>query len=171
MDILWETYLTPRLINSNGLQLLRRYDHHLENMQAALLEENGVAYIRVFVDILRDISKQETRKLCWRDGRDLGMCKIQQSLKLQGWNDEVLHICIKLLDNSRDPKTLAVTCNDIAEFIQIHPAGRGIILDLKGKERVMNHPNPQTAKQALLCVQNVLLGAKNAIYIKQSIFL
>lgn len=39
MDILWETYLTPRLINSNGLQLLRRYDHHLENMQAALLEE------------------------------------------------------------------------------------------------------------------------------------
>lgn len=84
---------------------------------------------------------------------------------------KVLHICIKLLDNSRDPKTLAVTCNDIAEFIQIHPAGRGIILDLKGKERVMNHPNPQTAKQALLCVQNVLLGAKNAIYIKQSIFL
>ncbi|KAG0587002.1 hypothetical protein KC19_2G134000 [Ceratodon purpureus] len=59
-DIPWETYMTAKLINSTGLQLLRRYDHRPAHVQSALLEENGVAYVRVFVGILRDISKQET---------------------------------------------------------------------------------------------------------------
>nr|XP_024394630.1 probable V-type proton ATPase subunit H isoform X2 [Physcomitrium patens] len=435
-DIPWETYMTAKLINSTGLQLLRRYDHRPDNVQAALLDENGVAYVKVFVGILRDISKQETveymlamvdemltanptrarlfhdksfqdnedvyrpfvrllskknwfiqEKSCkiltliisarqyeetdleditasqkkadtfnevlrsvldwlitqlrnpshpsrgiptavsslatllrvskvramfvkadgvkllaplvtpatnqqyiqllyeallciwllsFYDGVvesfstarvisrlvevvkistkekvvriammalnnlsskgnfaaemvDLGMSKVVQSLKLQAWNDEdllqaldvvdaalkdiirklssfdrykgevfsgnldwspmhkdpvfwreniskfeesdfqVLRILITLLDNSRDPKTLAVACHDIAQFIQNHPAGRGIILDLKAKERVMkhmSHPNPEVATQALLCVQKVLLSAKYASYMQ-----
>ncbi|KAG0569971.1 hypothetical protein M758_6G124100 [Ceratodon purpureus] len=435
-DIPWETYMTAKLINSTGLQLLRRYDHRPDNVQAALLEENGVSYVRVFVGILRDISKQETveymlamvdemltanpkrarlfhdksfqdnedvyrpfirllskknwfiqEKSCkiltliisarqyedieiedpsapqkkvdtftevlrglldwlisqlrspshptrgiptavsslatllrlpkvramfvkadgtkllaplitpatnqqyiqllyeavlciwllsfydgsveaFSTGRvlprlveivkistkekvvrvavmafrnlsnkgncaaelvDLGMPKVVQNLKMQAWNDDdlsqaldvvdsalkdsirklssfdkykaevfsgnldwspmhkdpvfwreniskfeendfqVLRILITLLDNSRDPKTLAVACHDIAQFIQIHPAGRGIILDLKAKERVMkhmSHPNPEVAKQALLCVQKILLSAKYASYMQ-----
>jgi V-type H+-transporting ATPase subunit H len=435
-DIPWEMYMNAKLINSTGLQLLRRYDHRPPNVQSALLEENGVAYIRVFVGILRDISKQETveymlamvdemltanpkrarlfhdeslqdnddvyrpfirllskknwfiqEKSCkiltliisarqyeetdiddpsapqkkvdsfnevlrsvvdwlisqlrspshptrgiptavsslatllripkvramflksdgtkllaplitpasnqqyiqllyeatlciwllsFHDGAveafstarvvprlvevvksstkekvvrvavmafrnlsnkgnfaaemvDLGMLKVVQSLKLQAWNDEdlsqaldvvdaalkdsirklssfdkykaevfsgnldwspmhkdpvfwreniskfeendyqVLRILITLLDNSRDPKTLAVACHDIAQFIQLHPAGRGIILDLKAKERVMKHmssPDPEVAKQALLCVQKILLSAKYASYMQ-----
>ncbi|KAG0587005.1 hypothetical protein KC19_2G134000 [Ceratodon purpureus] len=82
---------------------------------------------------------------------------------------QVLRVLITLLDNSRDPKTLAVACHDIAQFIQIHPAGRGIILDLKAKERVMkhmSHPDPEVAKQALLCVQKILLSAKYASYMQ-----
>ncbi|BBN17967.1 V-type H+-transporting ATPase subunit H [Marchantia polymorpha subsp. ruderalis] len=59
-DIPWETYMTAKLITSTGLQLLRRYDHRPDNVQAALLDENGVAYVRVFVGILRDITKEET---------------------------------------------------------------------------------------------------------------
>jgi V-type H+-transporting ATPase subunit H len=59
-DIPWETYMTAKLINSRGLQLLRRYDHRPDSVQAALLDEDGVAYVSVFVGILRDISKQET---------------------------------------------------------------------------------------------------------------
>jgi V-type H+-transporting ATPase subunit H len=59
-DIPWETYMTAKLISSRGLQLLRRYDHRPENVQASLLEENGVAYVQVFVGILREISKQDT---------------------------------------------------------------------------------------------------------------
>jgi len=435
-DIPWETYTTAKLINSTGLQLLRRYDHRPDNVQAALLEENGVAYVRVFVGILRDISKQETveyilamvdemltanpkrarlfhdksfqenedvyrpfirllsvknwfiqEKSCkiltliisarpyveaevedssaaqkkvdgynealkglldWIVGQlkspshptrgiptavsslttllrvtkvramfvkadatkllaplitpatsqqsiqllyetmlciwllsfydgaveafstgrvlprivevvkistkekvvrvavmalsnfsskpkcaaelvDAGMPKVVQSLKLQAWNDEdllqalevldaalkdsvrklssfdkykaevcsgnlewspihkdpvfwkdniskfeendfqVLRILITLLENSRDPTTLAVACHDIAQFIQLHPAGRGIILDLKAKERVMKHmasSNPEVAKQALLCVQKLLLSAKYASYMQ-----
>jgi len=438
-DIPWETYMTAKLINGTGLQLLRRYDRRPENVQAALLEENGVTYVRVFVGILRDISKQETveymlamvdemltanpkrarlfhdksfqdnedvyrpflrllqkknwfiqEKSCkiltliisarpyedidmeenaassssqkkvdsfsevlrnlvdWlitqlripahptrgiptavsslatllriskvramfvkADGTkllaplitpastqqyiqllyeatlcvwllsfhdaaieafrmarvlprlvevvksstkekvvrvailtfrnltanehlaaemvDLGMPKVVQSLKLQAWGDEdlsqaldtvdaalkdsirklssfdkykgevfsgnldwtpmhkdpvfwrenitkfeendyqVLRILITILDNSRDTKTLAVACHDIAQFIQVHPAGRGIILDLKAKERVMkhmSHPNPEVSKQALLCVQKILLSAKYASYMQ-----
>jgi V-type H+-transporting ATPase subunit H len=82
---------------------------------------------------------------------------------------QVLRILITILDNSRDTKTLAVACHDIAQFIQVHPAGRGIILDLKAKERVMkhmSHPNPEVSKQALLCVQKILLSAKYASYMQ-----
>jgi V-type H+-transporting ATPase subunit H len=60
-----------------------------------------------------------------------------------------------------------VACHDIAQFIQLHPAGRGIILDLKAKERVMKHmssPDPEVAKQALLCVQKILLSAKQGSF-------
>jgi len=59
-DIPWETYMTAKLISGTCLQLLRRYDHRPENVQAALLDDDGPAYIRVFVGILRDISKEET---------------------------------------------------------------------------------------------------------------
>ncbi len=38
-DIPWETYMTAKLINSRGLQLLRRYDHRPDSVQAALLDE------------------------------------------------------------------------------------------------------------------------------------
>ncbi|CAM6042900.1 unnamed protein product [Sphagnum compactum] len=428
-DIPWETYMTAKLINSRGLQLLRRYDHRPDSVQASLLDEDGVAYVSVFVGILRDISKQETveymlamiddmlianpkrarlfhnkafanediyrpflkllqkknwfiqEKSCkiltlvisarpndegendetadsfsdilrslvdWlisqlrtpshptrgipmavsslatllrlskvramfvrADGIrllaplitpavtqqhiqllyeaslclwllsfheaaidafstsrvvprlvevvktstkekvarvgvltfcnlsnkpnlaaemvDLGMLKVVQSLKLQAWNDEdfiqaldivdvamkdsirklssfdrykgevlsgnldwtpmhkdpvfwrdnitkfadndfqVLRVLITIVDNSRDTRTLAVACHDITQFIEYHPAGRGIILDLKAKERVMKHmahPNPEVSKQALLCIQKILLSAKYASYIQ-----
>jgi len=82
---------------------------------------------------------------------------------------QVLRVLITLLDNSGDSKTLAVACHDLAQFIQIHPAGRGIVLDLKAKERVMKHmssSDPEVAKQALLCVQKILLSAKYASYMQ-----
>lgn len=59
-DIPWETYMTTKLINGTSLQLLRRYDHKSESQRAALLDDEGPAYIRVFVGLLRDISKEET---------------------------------------------------------------------------------------------------------------
>ncbi|KAL8532990.1 hypothetical protein ACS0TY_009304 [Phlomoides rotata] len=59
-DIPWETYMTTKLISGTGLQLLRRYDKKQENYKAQLLDDDGPAYIRVFVSILRDIFKEET---------------------------------------------------------------------------------------------------------------
>ncbi|KAJ3689521.1 hypothetical protein LUZ61_018685 [Rhynchospora tenuis] len=59
-DIPWETYMSTKLINSTSLQLLRRYDKKPENQRAPLLEDDGPAYVRVFVNILRNISKEET---------------------------------------------------------------------------------------------------------------
>ncbi|KAJ4720920.1 V-type proton ATPase subunit H [Melia azedarach] len=59
-DIPWETYMTTKLISGTGLQLLRRYDNRSESQQAQLLDDDGPSYVRVFVNILRDIYKEET---------------------------------------------------------------------------------------------------------------
>uniref|UniRef100_A0A2P2KX45 V-type proton ATPase subunit H n=1 Tax=Rhizophora mucronata TaxID=61149 RepID=A0A2P2KX45_RHIMU len=59
-DIPWETYMTTRLISGTDLQLLRRYDNRSEIYRAQLLDDDGPAYVRVFVSILRDIFKEET---------------------------------------------------------------------------------------------------------------
>ena len=84
---------------------------------------------------------------------------------------QVLRILITILDKSTDAKALSVACHDIAQFIQFHPVGRGIILDLKAKERVMekmSNTDPEVAKQALLCVQKILLSSKYVSYMKWS---
>ncbi|KAI8031197.1 V-type proton ATPase subunit H [Camellia lanceoleosa] len=59
-DIPWETYMTTKLITGTGLQLLRRYDNRSESHRAALLDDDGPAYVRVFISTLRDIFKEET---------------------------------------------------------------------------------------------------------------
>ncbi|GKV07407.1 hypothetical protein SLEP1_g19187 [Rubroshorea leprosula] len=59
-DIPWETYMTTKLISGTALQLLRRYDNRSESYRAQLLEDDGPAYVHVFVSILRDIFKEET---------------------------------------------------------------------------------------------------------------
>lgn len=61
-------------------------------------------------------------------------------------------------------KTLAVGCHDLGMFIVHHPQGRYIVQDLRGKElvmRLMAHPDPEVQKQALLCVQKIML--RNAV--------
>lgn len=52
--------MTTKLITGTCLQLLRRYDNQSESRRAALLDDDGPSYVRVFVNILRDISKEET---------------------------------------------------------------------------------------------------------------
>ncbi|MBA0554990.1 hypothetical protein Golob_014059, partial [Gossypium lobatum] len=52
--------MTTKLISGTGLQLLRRYDNRAESVRAQLLDDDGPAYVQVFVNILRDIFKEET---------------------------------------------------------------------------------------------------------------
>ncbi|WOL14317.1 putative V-type proton ATPase subunit H [Canna indica] len=59
-DIPWETYMSTKLITGRHLQLLRRYDKKSESQKASLLDDDGPAYVGVFMNILRDISKEET---------------------------------------------------------------------------------------------------------------
>ncbi|KAK9087878.1 hypothetical protein Syun_030272 [Stephania yunnanensis] len=59
-DIPWETYMTTKLITGTCLQLLRRYDNKSGSYRAALLDDDGPAYVRVFINILRDIFKEDT---------------------------------------------------------------------------------------------------------------
>ncbi|KAL7109556.1 hypothetical protein ACP275_06G182600 [Erythranthe tilingii] len=82
---------------------------------------------------------------------------------------QILRVLITILDTSSDPRTLAVACYDLSQFIQNHPAGRIIVTDLKAKDRVMklmNHENAEVTKNALLCIQRLFLGAKYASFVQ-----
>lgn len=82
---------------------------------------------------------------------------------------QILRVLLTILDSSNDPRTLAVACFDISQFIQCHPAGRIIVTDLKAKERVMklmNHESAEVTKNALLCIQRLFLGAKYASFLQ-----
>ncbi|XP_074568900.1 putative V-type proton ATPase subunit H [Curcuma longa] len=59
-DIPWETYMSTKLITGTHLQLLRRYDKKTDSQKASLLDDGGPAYVQLFTNILRDISKEET---------------------------------------------------------------------------------------------------------------
>lgn len=82
---------------------------------------------------------------------------------------QILRVLITILDTSSDPRALAVSCFDLSQFIQYHPAGRIIVNDLKAKERVMklmNHENAEVTKNALLCIQRLFLGTKYASFLQ-----
>jgi V-type H+-transporting ATPase subunit H len=77
---------------------------------------------------------------------------------------QVLRMLLKLIESSREAKTVAVGCSDIGMFIKHHSQGRYIVNDLRGKELVMRHmanPDPEVQKQALLCVQKLMLSKDN----------
>lgn len=82
---------------------------------------------------------------------------------------QIIRVLITILDTSSDPRCLAVACYDLSQFIQSHPVGRGIVNDLKAKERVMkllNHENTEVRKNSLLCVQRLFLGTKYASFMQ-----
>ncbi|WCJ27770.1 V-type proton ATPase subunit H [Euphorbia peplus] len=94
----------------------------------------------------------------------------RENIKFFEENDfQILRVLITILDTSSDPRAMAVACFDLSQFIQIHPAGRIIVTDLKAKERVMklmNHENAEVTKNALLCIQRLFLGAKYASFLQ-----
>lgn len=40
---------------------------------------------------------------------------------------QILRVLLKLLESSRQPRTLAVACHDLGQFITYYPAGKGIV--------------------------------------------
>eukprot|EP00879_Flechtneria_rotunda_P021808 GHRR01022997.1.p1 GENE.GHRR01022997.1~~GHRR01022997.1.p1 ORF type:complete len:109 (+),score=32.14 GHRR01022997.1:428-754(+) len=77
---------------------------------------------------------------------------------------QILRVLLKLLESSRETRTLAVACHDVGKFVEFHPHGRYIVSDLRGKELLMRHlghPDPEVQKRALLAVQKIMLpGSK-----------
>jgi len=68
---------------------------------------------------------------------------------------------VRLIEVSRESKTLAVGCYDLGQFVTYHPHGRYIVSNLRGKEAVMEHMknnDPEVQKNALLCVQKIMLS-------------
>jgi len=67
---------------------------------------------------------------------------------------------VLVLDDSKDEMALEVACYDLGEFARFHPDGKRIIEGWKGKGKLMallNHQNPGVRKQALLCVQKMMV--------------
>lgn len=98
-----------------------------------------------------DWGPMHTSEQFWRDN----------TAKLEEKDFQIIRVLLKLLETSRDANTLAVGCNDVGQFISYHTMGRQIIGDLRGKElvmRLMMHPDPNVQKQALLCVQKIMLA-------------
>lgn len=94
----------------------------------------------------------------WRENAD----------KLVENNCQLLRVLLKLLETSRDSTTLAVGCQDLAQFVSHIAHGRGIVTELRGKElvmRLMMHPDPDVQSQALKCVQKVLLSRDKADFL------
>ena len=68
---------------------------------------------------------------------------------------------MKLLEANKEPTTLSVACHDVGKFIEHHENGRFIIQRLMGKEiimKLMAHPDVEVQKQALICVQKLMLS-------------
>lgn len=81
---------------------------------------------------------------------------------------QMLRVLLKMLEASRDARTLAVACFDLGQFVTYYPHGRQMVMDLRGKElvmRLMMHPDEGVQKQALLCVQKILLSKDKVDYL------
>ncbi|BDA44912.1 V-type proton ATPase subunit H [Coccomyxa sp. Obi] len=93
---------------------------------------------------------------------------LENAAKFEDRDFQVLRVLLKLLEQSRENRTLAVAASDLGHFISAHPHGRNIVTDLRGKElamRLMMHPDAEVQKQALLAVQKILLAKDKVAYL------
>jgi len=95
---------------------------------------------------------------------------LENAERLMDGNATLLRALLRLLEGSRDPITLAVACHDLAQFVTYYPHGRGAVADLRGKElvmRLMAHPDPEVQREALICVQRLLLSRDKLGYLDE----
>jgi len=67
---------------------------------------------------------------------------------------------VALLD-SKEAETLEMACYDLGEFARFHPDGRTLVTKMGAKSKIMSlmgHRNEQIAKQALLCIQKLMVS-------------
>jgi len=121
--------------------------------------------LRTGIEVLSSFDKYKAEVLSGR--LEWGPIHTEESFwrqnvhRLEEKEFHILRVLLRLLEVSREVKTLAVGCHDLGQFVSHHPHGRGIVNDLRGKEIVMElmrHNDPEVQKNALLCVQKVMLG-------------
>jgi len=76
-------------------------------------------------------------------------------------NFQMLKLLAEILNSSNNPSHLAISCYDIGEFVRFHPRGKIVIQNLKDCKKqimiLMTHSDPEVQKQALLCVQKLMV--------------
>lgn len=90
--------------------------------------------------------------------------------KLVDNNAALLKALLRLLDASNDHVTLCLACRDVSNFVTYYPHGKGLITDLHAKPlvmRLMAHPDSAVQREALLCVQKLLLSKNTLGYMAQ----
>ncbi|GIL44096.1 hypothetical protein Vafri_1639 [Volvox africanus] len=106
-----------------------------------------------------DWSPMHSSDLFWRENVE----------KFEERDFQVLRVLLKMIETNRDVKTLAVGCHDLGQFIVNHSQGRYIVNDLRGKElvmRLLSHSDAEVQKQALLCVQKLMLSKDKLDFLK-----
>ena len=96
---------------------------------------------------------------------------LENAEKLTEGNSSLLKALLRLLDASHDATTLALACHDISQFVTYFPHGKGLVSDLHGKQmvmRLMAHPDSNVQKEALMCVQKLLLSKNTLGYMEQA---
>lgn len=96
---------------------------------------------------------------------------LENAEKLTENNSALLKSLLKLLDPSHDSTTLSLACRGVANFVTYFPHGKGIVADLHGKTsvmRLMAHPDGAVQREALLCVQKLLLSKNTLGYMVSS---
>ena len=86
-------------------------------------------------------------------------------------NSATLKELLGLLDPSHDATTLQLACRGVRNFVQYYPHGKGLVSDLQGKTlvmRLMAHPDRGVQREALLCIQRLLLSKGNLSYLVSS---
>lgn len=130
-----------------------------ESLRAHILDlSNFDKYKKEVLSGSLDWSPMHTSEQFWREN----VCLFEER------DFQILRVLLKLLESSRQPRTLAVACHDLGQFITYYPAGKGIVTDLKGKERVLHlvqHPDPEVQKNALLATQKILLSRDKVDYL------
>jgi len=74
---------------------------------------------------------------------------------------QIVRVLLKLLESNKETTTLSVACHDVGKFIEFHENGRFIVQRLMGKiivMKLMDHPDLDVQKQALICVQKLMLS-------------
>jgi len=67
---------------------------------------------------------------------------------------------IALLEETKEETCLEVAAYDLGEFARFYPGGKGIVEKMGGKGKLielMTHPSGKVRKQALLCVQKLMV--------------
>lgn len=86
---------------------------------------------------------------------------LENVLKCEGHNFRIIDWLMAIVRNSKSSvESLAVACHDIGEFSRLHPIGKNIACARGAKDRMlelMSDENREVAREALLCVQKLML--------------
>lgn len=129
--------------------------NNIEHLSEML--QNNIAELSSF-----DMYKKEvlSGQLDWTPVHKSAKFWRENVMKFEQNQFELLGVLVNLLRTSENAVVLAVACYDIGEFIRVHPRGRAIVQGLGAKVSIMKlmaHQNEEVKKQALLCVQKLMV--------------